>query len=55
MPYNFEYAVRDDYSYNNYAQKESSDGNIVSGSYIVALPDGRTQIVNYKADHYNGK
>ena len=27
---------------------------IISGEYRVALPDGRTQIVTYKADHYGG-
>ena len=26
----------------------------ISGEYRVALPDGRTQIVTYKADHYGG-
>ena len=26
----------------------------MQGSYTVALPDGRLQIVNYVADHYNG-
>ena len=34
---------------------EASDANgVVSGSYSVALPDGRTQHVKYTADHYNG-
>ncbi|KAK7067582.1 Structural constituent of cuticle [Halocaridina rubra] len=27
---------------------------LTSGSYTVALPDGRTQNVDYTADHYNG-
>ncbi|KAK2718703.1 hypothetical protein QYM36_005885 [Artemia franciscana] len=54
MPYNFNYAVQDDYSYNNFAQQESSDGKITSGQYKVLLPDGRTQIVTYKADDYTG-
>ncbi|XP_046657001.1 cuticle protein 7-like [Daphnia pulicaria] len=52
-PYNFHWAVKDDYSYNNFGQHESSDGyGHVSGSYHTLLPDGRTQIVTYKADDY---
>ena len=27
---------------------------LILGEYRVALPDGRTQIVTYKADHYGG-
>ena len=52
-PYNFAYAVKDDY-YNDYSQQESSDGKVVAGSYQVLLPDGRVQHVNYKADDYTG-
>ncbi|XP_046463054.1 cuticle protein 8-like isoform X10 [Daphnia pulex] len=52
-PYNFNWAVKDDYAYNNFGQHESSDGyGHVSGSYHTLLPDGRTQIVTYKADDY---
>ena len=49
-PYAFEYGVSDSYSGANFAQKETSDAKVTTGSYTVALPDGRTQIVNYQAD-----
>ncbi|XP_046657122.1 pro-resilin-like [Daphnia pulicaria] len=52
QPYSFGWEVNDAPSYNNYAHSESSDGKLTTGSYRVALPDGRTQIVNYKADSY---
>ncbi|XP_037804343.1 cuticle protein 18.6-like [Penaeus monodon] len=54
MPFEFAYAVQDDYSGNNYAHQETSDGQVTSGSYRVALPDGRTEIVEFTADHDNG-
>merc|ERR1711970_381537 len=54
-PYAFEYGVSDDYSKANFHAAENADGNgAVTGSYSVALPDGRTQNVKYTADHYNG-
>ena len=52
MPYSFDWAVKDEPSYNDYSHQQSSDGKVVTGSYRVALPDGRTQIVTYKADEY---
>ena len=52
MPYNFAWAVKDEPSYNDYSHSENSDGKVVTGSYRVVLPDGRTQIVTYKADDY---
>lgn len=52
MPYNFGYAVNDAPTYNNFAHQETADTKAVTGSYRVALPDGRTQIVTYKADEY---
>ena len=54
MPYDFAYQVVDDYTYNNFGHKESSDGKVVSGSYNVLLPDGRTQTVSYTVDGYSG-
>ncbi|XP_076065102.1 cuticle protein 7-like [Oratosquilla oratoria] len=54
MPFEFAYAVKDDYSGNNFAHDEKSDGDVTSGSYRVLLPDGRTQIVTFTADHHNG-
>ncbi|XP_076065107.1 uncharacterized protein LOC143039134 [Oratosquilla oratoria] len=54
MPYDFAYAVKDEYSGNDFAHDEKSDGDVTSGSYRVALPDGRTQIVTFTADHHKG-
>ena len=51
-PYSYSYGVHDNYSGNHYNAGETSDGSgNVEGSYSVALPDGRTQHVNYHADH----
>merc|ERR1711981_180744 len=47
-PYSYEYAVSDDYSKASYHAGQSSDEHgAVTGSYSVALPDGRTQHVHY--------
>ncbi|XP_076040834.1 uncharacterized protein LOC143025257 isoform X2 [Oratosquilla oratoria] len=54
MPFDFAYAVKDDYTGNDFAHASNSDGNVVKGEYRVLLPDGRTQIVTYTADHHNG-
>merc|ERR1739845_323538 len=54
-PYNYNYAVADDYSGSNFQAAESSDGlGVKSGSYSVALPDGRTQTVNYSTNDVDG-
>ena len=53
-PYAFQYGVADEYSGTNFNAQETADGKAVSGSYQVALPDGRIQTVTYTADHYNG-
>ncbi|CAL4059532.1 unnamed protein product, partial [Meganyctiphanes norvegica] len=54
MPYNYAYAVRDDYHGVDFGANEDSDGALVQGSYNVVLPDGRKQTVTYTADHYKG-
>ncbi|XP_052841137.1 cuticle protein 19 [Drosophila gunungcola] len=54
MPYDFEYAVQDPETANDYAHKASSDGDVVTGEYRVQMPDGRTQIVRYTADWKTG-
>ncbi|XP_034233647.1 pro-resilin-like [Thrips palmi] len=53
-PYSFEYEVKDDATGTDFSRKESSDGNTVTGEYRVLLPDGRTQMVTYKADDASG-
>ncbi|CAL4065476.1 unnamed protein product [Meganyctiphanes norvegica] len=54
MPYDYAYAVKDDYKGVDFNAQENSDGANVVGEYRVLLPDGRTQIVTYTADHYKG-
>ncbi|XP_064118887.1 pro-resilin-like [Macrobrachium nipponense] len=54
MPFNFDYAVKDHYKGLDFGHNSNSDGNLVTGEYRVLLPDGRTQIVTYTADHYKG-
>ncbi|XP_045624470.2 pro-resilin-like [Procambarus clarkii] len=45
--YNSQYAVRDDYSGNDFGHQESRDGYDTKGTYYVQLPDGRQQKVTY--------
>merc|ERR1712044_96085 len=55
QPFAYEYGVADDYSKANFKKSETQDGNgVVSGSYVIALPDGRIQTTTYTADHVNG-
>merc|ERR1719250_402807 len=54
-PYTYTYGVADDYSKATFNAAETGDGaGNAEGSYSVALPDGRIQHVNYKADGYEG-
>merc|ERR1712069_40437 len=51
----YEYGVADDYSKANFKKAETQDDNgVVSGSFEIALPDGRIQTTTYTADHVNG-
>merc|ERR1711923_331734 len=55
QPYAYEYGVADDYSKANFKKSETQDGNgVVSGSFVIALPDGRIQTTTSTADHTNG-
>merc|ERR1711976_63376 len=55
QPFAYEYGVADDYSKANFKKSETQDGNgVVSGSYVIALPDDRIQTTTYTADHVNG-
>ena len=53
-PYEYAYAVKDDYSGANFDASESSDGNTVNGYYSVLLPDGRRQLTEYTVNGYDG-
>ena len=41
------YGVKDEYSGAAFAQQEASDTKAVTGTYTVALPDGRTQVSSF--------
>ena len=48
--YEFGYAVKDDYSGDDFSHKETRDEHMTQGEYRVALPDGRVQVSTKK--HY---
>ena len=52
--YTYSYAVKDDYTSNNFGADESRDGYATSGSYYVSLPDGRLQKVTYSVNGEGG-
>jgi hypothetical protein len=52
--YTYNWAVKDDYTNNNYGQEETRDGYATSGAYYVLLPDGRTQKVSYSVNGDGG-
>ncbi|XP_068209728.1 pro-resilin-like [Palaemon carinicauda] len=52
--YDFNYAVKDEYSGNDFGHQESRDGDNTQGSYYVQLPDGRLQKVSYYVNGDSG-
>ncbi|XP_069972522.1 cuticle protein 21-like [Penaeus vannamei] len=52
--YNFQWAVSDDSSSNEFGHQEARDGDDTQGSYYVQLPDGRLQKVSYVVDGDDG-
>ncbi|XP_063589388.1 cuticle protein 7-like [Penaeus indicus] len=52
--YNFNYAVKDDYSGNDYNHQENRNGYDTRGAYYVLLPDGRVQRVSYTVNGDSG-
>merc|ERR1719438_449599 len=55
QPFAYEYGVADDYSKANFKKSETQDAaGVVTGSFVIALPDGRIQTTTYTADHVNG-
>jgi hypothetical protein len=51
--YAYNYGVADGYSGAHFNAGEQQDGYGTSGSYSVALPDGRIQTVNYRVADAN--
>ncbi|XP_076059558.1 pro-resilin-like [Oratosquilla oratoria] len=52
--YDFDWAVNDPASGNDFGHQESRDGDYTQGSYYVLLPDGRLQRVNYNVQGDSG-
>ncbi|KAK9509879.1 hypothetical protein O3M35_004775 [Rhynocoris fuscipes] len=49
--YAFSYAVKDGHSGDDFSHSQAQAGAKTMGEYRVKLPDGRTQVVSYTADH----
>ncbi|XP_045106758.1 cuticle protein 21-like [Portunus trituberculatus] len=52
--YDYNYAVKDEYSGNDFGAQEARDGYDTQGSYYVQLPDGRLQKVTYTVNGDSG-
>ena len=54
-PYGYQYGVEDAETNNSFHKSETKDtSGAVTGSYVIALPDGRIQTTKYKADPVSG-
>ena len=52
--YSFGYSINDANTGDSKTRQESRDGDVVTGSYSVADPDGRIRTVTYTADSVHG-
>ncbi|XP_076053415.1 pro-resilin-like [Oratosquilla oratoria] len=52
--YEFQWAVEDEESANDFGHNESRDGDLTEGSYYVLLPDGRRLEVTYTVNGEGG-
>ncbi|XP_063589329.1 cuticle protein 7-like [Penaeus indicus] len=48
--YDFSYAVKHDYSSNDFGHQENRNGYTTQGAYFALLPDGRMQRVSYNVN-----
>jgi len=52
--YTYQYAVKDDYSGNDFGAQEARERELTNGQYNVLLPDGRLQTVTYTVNGGDG-
>lgn len=52
--YEFNYSVKDDFTYVDMGRQENRKNQVTRGSYDVLLPNGQRQIVDYYVDNTSG-